>query len=226
MKKYFRKILCRLWGTEKKLIYDIVDKDKYNVIFFDVFDTLIKRKVNSPTDVFDIVENSIEGTKNDLNEFKKNRILAEKLARKNLDYHEPTIDDIYVQLEYITKETHEKVENIKNIEIETEMDVCYPDIEMFDLYQAEIEKGKHVFIVTDMYLSGKVIGKLLEKNGYENYEGVYVSCEARASKRVGTIFPIILSELNVKGNIIHIGDNPLSDYFNPIRKGISAILIR
>ena len=191
MKKYFRKILCRLWGTEKKLIYDIVDKDKYNVIFFDVFDTLIKRKVNSPTDVFDIVENSI-----------------------------------YVQLEYITKETHEKVENIKNIEIETEMDVCYPDIEMFDLYQAEIEKGKHVFIVTDMYLSGKVIGKLLEKNGYGNYEGVYVSCEARASKRVGTIFPIILSELNVKGNIIHIGDNPLSDYFNPIRKGISAILIR
>ena len=74
-------------------IYKKIDKN--DIISFDMFDTLIKRYVSSPLDVFTLVE--IFYNKNhshNIYNFQKERILAEKKARMDND-NEVNIDDIY-----------------------------------------------------------------------------------------------------------------------------------
>ena len=78
-------------------ISKIINKiKKYDIVTFDMFDTLITRKTNNPTQIFDMVEltyNSENKTK--IKDFKVKRIKAEK----DIINTYPTIDDIYRKLE-------------------------------------------------------------------------------------------------------------------------------
>ena len=69
---------------------------KYEYISFDVFDTLIKRNIENPTDLFDLVQKIYNQTNKPLLEnFKEKRIEAERKARELSSHKEPNIDDIY-----------------------------------------------------------------------------------------------------------------------------------
>lgn len=76
---------------------------KHDCVSFDIFDTLVKRYVSLPTDVFDIVElryNSLHGTSNEkIRGFKELRINAELKARKKI-IEEVSIDEIYNFIEF------------------------------------------------------------------------------------------------------------------------------
>ena len=63
---------------------------------FDLFDTLITRLLNKPTDLFSIIEKEYN-----LANFKENRINAEYNAVNNSNHEEITIDEIYKELEII-----------------------------------------------------------------------------------------------------------------------------
>ena len=70
---------------------ELVEKTKdYAFISFVIFDTLLKRNVNNPSDIFDIIQFKI-GNKE--TQFKKKRIKAEQEARKGKK--EVTLNDIY-----------------------------------------------------------------------------------------------------------------------------------
>lgn len=58
--------------SSQKLIKEIFESD-VKVISYDIFDTLLKRNVDNPTRVFEIIENE-----KSLNSFRENRINAEK----------------------------------------------------------------------------------------------------------------------------------------------------
>ncbi len=75
---------CRL-PSPKRLVAALM---KYDVISFDVFDTLVFRAVEKPADVFRL----LEGHWNCM-EFAQKRVQAERDARKEKE--EVTIDDIY-----------------------------------------------------------------------------------------------------------------------------------
>lgn len=60
--------------------------DEHEIIFFDVFDTLIKRTVPKGKDVFRLVENLYDKKFFTKSDFSNKRIMAEKTAREKCTY--------------------------------------------------------------------------------------------------------------------------------------------
>ncbi len=197
------------------------------IISFDIFDTLIKRNVSEPKDIFNIVEYFYNLENLDkIASFQKNRISAESKARleKKNNTEEITIDDIYFYLEKIYGKRQSDA--LKKLEIDVEISFSEKNNEVLDLFNL-CKKTNRVIITSDIYLSQEVIEKILEKNGVTGYEKIYISSEIGKTKATGSIFDYIINDLNVKkSDIIHIGDNKKSDFISPIRKGISARLYR
>ena len=86
MKKAIKKILYKLFSKEYKDIYKEIENYKY--ISFDIFDTLIKRNVEKPTDIFELIPKRYN---KELKNFKEKRINAEHIARKQSKFEDVRI---------------------------------------------------------------------------------------------------------------------------------------
>ena len=96
--------------------------------------------------------------------------------------------------------------------------------EMLCLFKAALEQKKKVIIVSDMYHSQKTLESILKQKGITGYTKLFVSSEYFVTKRSGELFDVVLKELGIyKSNMIHIGDNGVSDYRSPTGRGIEAI---
>lgn len=192
--------------------------DEIEYYSFDMFDTLITRLLNEPTDLFSVIEK-----KYDVANFKENRIKAEHNAIKNSNHEEITIDEIYNELKIIDSSINTL--ELKKIEKELEIKMCVINKNFINTYYNLREKNKKIIIITDMYLDKDTINKILSKNNI-SYNRLYLSSEIKKSKRTGSLYSYILNDLNITPNqIIHYGDNKISDYINPKKKGIKAILV-
>lgn len=184
---------------------------QYDVISFDVFDTLILRPFDNPTSVFFLLDQ-----KHKCPSFHKYRIQAEKDARadaykKNGNY-EVTIEDIYEMLNrYILLDTKQAI----RLEIETELELAFANPYMKNVFLQAKNLNKKIIAVSDMYLSSKVISQILEKCGYFGIVEVFVSNEAGVSKREGGIFNIVRDKIGKDLKYFHIGDNYKSDFLSP-----------
>ena len=198
---------------------------KYEYVSFDIFDTLIKRNVDSPTDVFSIVEilfNKRHSKK--IQDFKGKRIEAERNARsKRLDiYRDITIDEIYKNIKIDL--SREELLDLKKCELDVECLISNRNHELYGLYKRCLKESK-VIITTDMYLPHNTIKKILSNNGFDGYEKLYISSEQHKTKSSGALFDYIIKDLDVSPKkILHIGDNKKSDFWIPIKKGLSAKL--
>ena len=185
----------------------------YDYISFDLFDTLIKRDVHKPVDVFQIVED------NGYPRFKENRINAEKKARLASKGREITYDDIYARLD-------KQYAACKSREIDTEKKICTQNLFLKKVYDYCIEHGKTIIITTDIYLGRDIIETILLKCGYVDYNYLFVSSEHGCMKADGKLFNILLNVVRIDAKeLIHIGDNEHSDYEIPKHKGIASVLV-
>ena len=94
--------------------------DKYNIISFDIFDTLLKRDCNDFKNIFEIVEYRYNNVypNNKIENFTTKRISAEiKIYRAGILF--PTIEQIYGEL--LLPEQQKK----KLIELEKEVETDY-----------------------------------------------------------------------------------------------------
>lgn len=193
--------------------------DKYEYVSFDIFDTLIFRTVKTPEDIFDIVQMQYELEGGEFQEFRKKRILAERAARKKYFPREISLAQIYEMLEGApdTKASLMKLE--RKIEIEN----CVPNLPMIQLAQKLSKKKKHIIIITDMYLDRETLVAILEKINMP-YEKLYISGEIGLTKSTGEIFPFVLKDLGIQSEqIIHTGDNLVTDLKNPQKYGIMSV---
>ena len=199
--------------------------NKYEYVSFDVFDTLIKRNVQRTHDIFRLVELKYNKDNNEkIQNYVKYRIEAEQKAKTKFENGECTFNSIFEELENIYSE--ETVSKLKMLELETENEYCIQNKDFYDIYKKCLDNGKKIIIISDMYLSKDVIENILNKNGINNYEDIFVSSEIKLNKHNGTIYPYVLRKLNIKKNqIIHIGDSKRADYIMAIKNGIKAILI-
>ena len=195
--------------------------NKYKIISFDIFDTLVLRNVEKPTDLFYLVENQMEG--NNAFGFHNKRIQAEKIARQKLSPREVNIDDIY---DYLDINDNNLKENLKAKEIELELASCYANKKIKKFYDRAIENGNEVIIISDMYLPQEVIQAMLGQCGIYRYKKLYVSNSFNANKITGKLFEIAISELGVpKKNIVHLGDSIKADFLGAHKAGIKAVLV-
>lgn len=189
--------------------------DKYEVISFDIFDTLIKRSVAKPTDVFKVIEDKtgIEG-------FALDRMTGEKRARDKTASGEVTLAEIYSNMENVSSNLRPE---IMELECKTEAEVCFVNEKVVPLYEY-CKKRKRIVIASDMYLPHDVIEKLLHQNNISGYEKIYLSNELNLSKRQGEMYDFIKSDIG-KSKIVHIGNSFKADYLNAVLRGLGAIKI-
>ena len=197
--------------------------EKFDVISFDVFDTLIERKVEVPTDIFTFTAKKVPEC-HDLALFKEKRIQAEVLARKKSVHNgEVTLSEIYQELAYYGTNM---ANSFENAEEETELESCVPKKSIKNVYNWAVQNHKKILIISDMYLSSKLIGKMLKKCGYSEYIKVCVSNEYGANKISGQLFRNVMDEFGISSEqMIHIGDSVKADFLGAKKAHISSILI-
>ena len=194
--------------------------EKYENVSFDVFDTLLKRKVNNPNDVFNLMQRAVQDK---ISNFAQKRIHAESQARSKNNSKEITLDSIY---DCMHGTSIEQKEQLKKLELKFEANILVPNKEMIDLFNLCKQANKQIYIISDMYLPLQFIEKILKKNNITGYKKIYLSSKEKLTKRSGQIFDLYLKENSFKAEkCIHIGDSWHSDYKIPKSKGISAIHI-
>lgn len=180
--------------------------EKHKVISFDVFDTLIMRKVLYPTDIFAVMEK-----KKPFPGFADLRAEAERqLYDKGQN---PTLEEIYKRFQELTGISGADRDQLQELEIATELKYIIPRERMRKLYNS-IQGKKEIYLISDMYLPKEVIAQLLKICGYEGYKELYVSCEKRTAKNE-RLFERYLEDRRLDGyeasDCLHIGDNEVAD---------------
>lgn len=189
------------------------------VVSFDIFDTLIVRDVCFPTDIFELTEIRLKRIGICADDLANVRRGAESKATRKY----PKLEEIY---EIVMREMQWSIEE-KNIALEIEMSLelmhCFPRKYMRTVFQRAIDMGKRVILVSDMYLPVKGLTKILDKCGIIGYERIYISCEESADKKSGEIYHKIKND--GYSNILHIGDDPISDGKAAEEQGIRTFTI-
>ena len=194
---------------------------RYDTVSFDIFDTLIARKVSTPTDIFQLVAK--EAGMDEL-AFKEKRIYAEKVARqKAASQGEVTLDGIYDEMTDIDSA---ELKKWKKLELDIEYMQCEPIPELYQVFEWAKQNQKNIVIVSDMYLPADHIAKMLEKCGYTGYQKLYVSNQYGVNKISGKLFEIVWNELEpADRKMIHIGDSIKADFLGAMKAHIPSILI-
>lgn len=195
---------------------------QYDVISFDIFDTLILRPLSDPKDIFMIV-----GEKLDYLDFYRIRRDCERTVRTRLreenGYGDITIYEIYEEVEKVTGIPQEV--GIQ-AELETEIDLCFANPYMKRVFNILKCQNKRIIAVSDMYLPKSLMKKLLNACGYDYVEDIFVSCDYRLAKRDGSLYEVVKEQLGREAKIIHIGDNINSDITMAQKCGLETSFYR
>ena len=210
-------------GSESELTRKMSPKrmadrlETYDVISFDVFDTLILRKVGEPADVFYALQEKL-----DYPDFRRVRIEAEQQARRKRhaqfgDY-EVNFEEIWAEAERMTG-----IDAACGMQVEFETEILFAaGNPYFQKVVAELlRRGKRMIVCSDMYLGKERIRELLLHCGYPEFSAYYVSCDYRKSKYDGSLYNVISRESAAR--IIQVGDDPGSDVRQAHRKGFASL---
>ena len=217
--KYTRQQKGRKTGRKPLEAQQMIEH--FDVVSFDIFDTLLYRVLNSPVDVFRLMGPEVE-ERFGISDFAEKRIAAEREARRRTPLEEVTADEIYAVLlpDCATAAA------LLRLEKETEQRVLRRDSVMSELMKHCIAKGKKVLILSDMYQSKDFLQDVLEQCGIDGYHAVYVSSEEKATKASGSLFLRVAEreQITDRKRWLHIGDNVHSDYDVPKSLGLSVKL--
>mgnify|MGYP002592227046 CR=1 FL=1 len=208
------------YGSVQKMVEELAE---YDVISFDVFDTLIFRPFSDPTDLFYFI-----GDKLSYMDFKRIRQELEWKARekkfKDKNTYEVNLEEIY---DVISTQTGIEKDTGILYELQFEKKYCFANPYMYEVVKELKKLHKRIIIISDMYLNTKQIQDLLQNVGYEVFDNYYVSCDLQKSKSDGHIYEYVKTcekELLQKDNLkyIHIGDNYISDIENAQKHGFKT----
>ena len=223
-KDYFHKNKCKY---NNDYIEEVLKNlENYDIVSFDIFDTILTRLVECPIDIFSIVEQYLIESKYPVEGFAIARFKSEKIARDNAykaGKEEITLENIYEQISSLYPKYNDFLDEAKRIEIFIEVNYCVPSIDNLFLINKIIEKNKKIILVSDMYLDKKTIIQMLNKINVTSFDNLYLSSELFATKNHGSIWEKVLTDYKDK-KILHIGDNHDSDIVIPKKYGIDTIL--
>lgn len=203
-------MMIRRYPKKSVLLKNIENAD---IISFDVFDTLILRRLSDSRDVFILVGNTLK-----IKNYKNKRIFAEQMARKEAHGGEVILEDI---CKLVEKMYGIDASSTYIAELQTELRACIANPYFVDLMQSGVLKGKKVIAVSDMYLPASFIRYLLEVCGFKIDE-IFVSSEYGCSKADGGLWQIVKDKFRGE-KIVHIGDDCIADMKMCGRAGIDFV---
>ena len=192
----------------------------YDVVSFDIFDTLILRNIERPEDVFYFEQGRLNYPN-----LKRLRTEAERRSRENryrlagdCEVNFKEIWDVLSEMTGIDPETGMECEwDIEKI-------VCYANPYFTEVIRLLKNSGKKLVVCSDMYLGEKYIRELLLDKNYPEFDGYFISSDYRKSKRDGELFAVIQKRYGKELRYIHVGDNEYSDVKMAAGKGFKTIL--
>jgi HAD superfamily hydrolase (TIGR01549 family) len=216
-----------------KILAWVERHNQYDVYSFDVFDTLLRRRIAPPELVKTLAAEylSTRLAQHEINigqvEILAQRkrceelLLPEALKKgKDPDY---SLDDVMTEtLKAIKAEHVLGSEQIVNYEIGLEKKAAQPMPGALEVLSYLKSIGKRVICISDSYLSANQMSSILEYHGFLQYiDKLYVSSDVGKRKSTGRLFQYVIEKEDKK--IVHIGDNYDSDYIMPKSLGIKAL---
>lgn len=194
----------------------VAELETYDVISFDIFDTLVLRGISDPRNLFVLIGNRLKVTG-----FKVLRVNAEADARNNHPEinGEITIEDIYELLERRCGISRER--GIQT-ELEAELDICFANPYMLETARRLQEKGKRIIATSNMYWDSGAIRKILDACGFTFINEIFVSCEFKCSKYKGALQEKVWDVIGRENTVIHVGDNYTVDFVGSRMAGWKA----
>ena len=202
----------------KKLI------DTHEIVSFDIFDTLIKRNVQRPQDIYEIVQliyEKREGKR--IEHFAEVRYESEcKLWKKQNGVM--TYEQIYNLIYNLSESEKEK---LKKIELEVEEKSYRKNPGVLEIVDYCVKSNKKIILISDMYLPKLFLEESIKKLYGNIFHRIYISCEVGLCKAKGEIYQFVLSELKTNSqNILHIGDDLVGDAINSRKNGYASYWLK
>ena len=222
------------WNGGFEAIKREIMSDRYQVISFDVFDTLVERALEKPEDLFQLLNPVFDEVteSHHIVGFSELRIAGEALARrKAAEAGDAAPEDI--SLEEIYREIADTyhlsdfcAQRMCEAEKDMERWLCTARPAGRELYELALSMGKTVILISDMYLDENTVRSILHNNKYTGFKRLYLSSTFGLLKYTGNLFETALMDLCVDpAKMLHIGDNTRTDVDAPRKLGIAAMLL-
>lgn len=187
---------------------------RVDIVSFDIFDTLLTRKVCFPEDVFSVLADRLikKGLIQHDFDFVRIRIYSKSIADNNASLRE-----IYEKIQEITGFDSMIIENIYSEELAVEREVSVPRIDLIKICKRIMESNMPLFFMSDMYLPKKFLVKLLREHGLTTIDenNVWISYDKSMSKKDGTLWELYKKNIVCGKKAVHIGDDLMADVINP-----------
>lgn len=217
----------------KDEVLEIIDKNAVACVAFDIFDTLLSRKVD-PEYVKKIwakklcCKLDLKYTGKELYSYRS--VIESELCKKNskkefdLEFRYMDLISELFQKIHPSIDFDEFSKICENTEIETEFQVQDVIPESKELL-IELQKREIPCIcISDFYLPSDTIKKILHHHELDSYfKDIFISCDFLYSKRSGRLYDYVLKSMNIPASkVLMIGDNKSSDADLPEKKGMQT----
>lgn len=207
-------------------------------VSFDLFDTLIKRRLLKVNEVHDtvsayalaLVSRRHEESPHDLT-LVRYRISDALKSFDGTGTQEPLIDDVWQEIlvRYVPDAIQRQKLVRKIVDFELAIEMVNLDVVdgAIDLLANLRSAGKVIIAISDMYFDMPSMKAILGKIGLlEYFDYIYVSSDSKLTKQSGDLFKSVISDMNIAYNeIIHVGDNEHSDILMAKAVGIDCIFV-
>lgn len=211
-----------------------IENSDFDLYSFDIFDTLVTRKVATPKGIFAIMQDEInknENYKTLPENIKENfyliRVNIEQYLKANLrirGINEITLEEIYdfMGSNYVLSNADKKA--LFQLELQTEIQNLVAIPQNINKLKSLINAGKRVILISDMYLTSKKLKFVLEHiDEVFKTITIYSSADHGESKQGTKLYEIVKEKENVEyRKWAHFGDNTTADIKNACRLGINA----
>jgi len=214
-----------IWDESLEKIKKAIANKGIRMVSFDIFDTLVLRPFAKPTDVFDLMQPEMTKLLGATQiSFADIRQQSEVVARRHAYGREDiVIDEIYEAMSEYFGIDKGICTALMEKEKEYEIRYILPRKTGVELLQYALACHKKVVLISDMYLDRTTIERMLDKAGVTGWSELFLSSDAQVLKGTGKLFRKALDELKVDAaEVLHIGDNRVSDHDAAIRIGMEA----
>ena len=205
-------------GRSKQALMDSIEAA--DVISFDLFDTLVMRKVISYTDVFELLNLRLRNAGIYIPDFAKLRLYAEKEMSKD---SAPRLVSIYEHVLELVGGSFVTADQLAELEWELDSSLLTVRDAVKDVFRKAVELGKPVIITTDSYYSREQIERILTRFELGDFDNLFVSCEYNTAKTQGLYEEV--KKAYPGQSILHIGDDEYADVEKAEEHGLASFRI-
>ncbi|WP_417909717.1 HAD family hydrolase [Candidatus Electronema sp. PJ] len=213
-----------------------------DTVSFDLFDTLLIRRIHDPDMVKPAVARYICNRAAGMgiskswpyilklrNTFEKEQRAATGQRFPDQEARYPDYMGRVVNTVFGEAADHEiLLQEITDYELSLENAVLVPRAELVAWLRELKEHGKRVLIVSDIYLPASHLERLVAHAGFlDQVDAVISSADSFRAKASGCAFPMLQERFALDyDRWLHVGDNPISDGLRPQEHGIKALVLR